>query len=65
MESKLEKVMIRKRVRGWESRKGLLDAEEAGMGKIISGLESGQEGPEAVFTGCSGPRQSGLPDNIT
>lgn len=40
MENKLEKVMVRKGVRGWESRKGLLDAEEATMGKIVSGLDS-------------------------
>lgn len=34
-------------IRGWESRKGLpLGAVEAGMGKIMSGLESPREGPE-------------------
>lgn len=65
MENKLEKVMVRKRVRGWESRKGLLDAEEATMGKIVSGLDSARQGPEAVFTGCAGTGCSGLPDDIT
>lgn len=41
MENKLKKVVFRKEVsRVWESRKGLpLGAVEAGMGKIMSGLE--------------------------
>lgn len=65
MENKLEKVMVRKGVRGWESRKGLLDAEEATVGKIVSELDSAQQGPEAVFTGCAGTERSGLPDDIT
>lgn len=37
-------------IRGWESKKGHpLGAEEAGMGRIMGGLENPQEGPEAVF----------------
>lgn len=53
-------------IRGWESREGLpLGAEEAGMGRITGGLESPQEGPEAVLEGCSGTGQSGLADDVT
>lgn len=50
----------------WEPRKGLpLDAKEAAIERIMSRLESPQEGLDTVFTGCLGTGQRELPDGIT